>query len=197
MRAQIAVLKLDKAGNPQAWISPEEAACDIVSGNVAWDNKDWPDHKIVTRLHGGRSRFTGEQTFLDIPSIIATKGMAIFDPSSHVPPLKSNEQLFTRDRHMCAYCGNVFNKGQLSREHIHPQCKGGKDTWMNLVTACLRCNHHKGSKTCEEAGMKLLYVPYEPSLSEDFLLRRGGRRVLADQMEFLMAKIPHHSRMRQ
>lgn len=192
MNPQVAVLKLDIAGNPQEWLSPEAAACDIVSDNVAWSLEPF-----VARLHGGRSRFTGEQTFLDIPSIIATRGKPDFDPAGHVPPLKSNEQLFMRDRHMCAYCGDVFRKKDLSRDHIHAQSRGGKDTWMNLVTACLRCNHHKGNKSCEAAGMKLLYVPYEPNLFEDFLLRRGNRTILADQMEFLMARVPHGSRLRQ
>lgn len=192
MNTRAAVLKLDIAGNPQEWISPEAAAGDIVSGNVAWSL-----NPIIAVLHGGRSRFTGEQTLLEIPSIIATRSKPDFDPAAHEPVLSSNIQLFTRDRFICAYCGERFRKEELSREHIHPQSKGGKDTWMNLVTTCLRCNHHKGNKTCEEAGMKLLYVPYVPNLFEDFLLRRGGKTVLADQMEFLMARVPSHSRLWQ
>jgi len=186
------VLKLDIAGNPQLWITPQDAACDIAADNVAWTLGP-----TVATLHGGRSRFTGEQTTLAIPAIIATRGKPDFDPAGHVPVLSSNTQLFTRDRYICAYCGQQFAYGQLSREHIHPQSKGGKDTWMNLVTACLRCNTHKGNKTCEQAGMKLLYVPYEPNLFEDFLLRRGGKTILADQMAFLMERVPRGSRLRQ
>jgi hypothetical protein len=40
--------------------------------------------------------------------------------------------------------------------------------------------------------MPLLYAPYVPSLWEDFILR--NRRILADQMEFLMAHVPKSSR---
>jgi hypothetical protein len=36
--------------------------------------------------------------------------------------------------------------------------------------------------------MSLLYLPYVPSLHEDMILR--GRRILADQMEFLLASVP-------
>jgi hypothetical protein len=69
----------------------------------------------------------------------------------------------------------------------------GVDTWMNVVTACRACNHRKSSRNPEQAGMPLLYTPYVPSLWEDFILR--NRRILADQMEFLMAHIPKTSRL--
>jgi hypothetical protein len=59
---------------------------------------------------------------------------------------------------------------------------------MNVVTACRSCNHRKGNRTPEQAHMPLLYAPYVPSLWEDFILR--NRRILADQMEFLMAHLP-------
>ena len=41
--------------------------------------------------------------------------------------------------------------------------------------------------------MPLLYAPYVPSLWEDFILR--NRRILADQMEFLLASVPRTSRL--
>ena len=69
----------------------------------------------------------------------------------------------------------------------------GPDTWMNVVTACASCNHHKAGRTPEQAYMPLLYAPYTPSLWEDFILR--NRRILADQMEFLMAHVPKGSRL--
>ena len=47
--------------------------------------------------------------------------------------------------------------------------------------------------TPEQAGMSLVYAPYVPSLWEDFILR--NRRILADQMEFLMAHLPKNSRL--
>jgi 5-methylcytosine-specific restriction endonuclease McrA len=64
---------------------------------------------------------------------------------------------------------------------------------MNVVTACRSCNHHKGNRLPEEANLDLLYTPYIPSLWEDFILR--NRRILTDQMEFLMAHLPRGSRL--
>jgi 5-methylcytosine-specific restriction endonuclease McrA len=69
----------------------------------------------------------------------------------------------------------------------------GRDHWMNVVTACKSCNHRKGNRTPEQAHMPLMYAPYVPSLWEDFILR--NRRILADQMEFLMAHLPKTSRL--
>jgi len=43
--------------------------------------------------------------------------------------------------------------------------------------------------------MPLLYVPHVPNLHEGFILR--NRRILADQMEFLMAGVPRHSRLHE
>ena len=58
---------------------------------------------------------------------------------------------------------------------------------------CKACNGHKGSRMPEEANMTLLYLPYVPSLHEDMILR--GRRILADQMDFLLASVPRSSRL--
>jgi hypothetical protein len=41
--------------------------------------------------------------------------------------------------------------------------------------------------------MPLLYVPYVPSRHEHFILR--NRRILADQMEYLLAGVPRTSRL--
>ena len=44
----------------------------------------------------------------------------------------------------------------------------------------------------DEARMPLLYVPYVPCRFEHFIL--SERRILADQMEYLAARLPKHSR---
>ena len=187
-----AVLQLDRAGTPQDWISVQDAATLICADHVAWS----AGPRIAT-LHGGVSRASGVVSTLDIPAILATTGQARRDLASQVPPLsRHNVKLFARDRRLCAYCGDVFPAQMLTREHIHPQSRGGPDTWMNVVTACRSCNHRKADRTPEEAGMALLYAPYTPNWHEDFLLQRGGKSILADQMEFLMARVSQHSRLR-
>lgn len=185
------ILQLDIAGFPQEWITPHEAATLICSDNVAWTTGS-----PVTELYGGHSRLTGVRSHLIIPSIIATKGVAKINLSDIEPPLtRHNYKLFARDRHMCAYCGEVFPEKKLTREHIHPVSKGGENTWMNTVTACQDCNWSKADLTLEQAGMTLLYLPYIPNRYEDFLLQKGNRKIIADQMEFLLHKVPKNSRL--
>ena len=44
-----------------------------------------------------------------------------------------------------------------------PKSRGGDTwTWENLVTACMACNHRKGDRLPEAAGLQLRRKPYEP-----------------------------------
>jgi len=43
----------------------------------------------------------------------------------------------------CAYCG--VKSSELTLDHVHPKTKGGEDLATNIVPACKRCNHEKGS----------------------------------------------------
>ena len=146
----------------------------------------------VAVFRGGHNAITGQQSIITVNSIIGTRGVPNINPFELRPGL-TNIKLFARDRNICAYCGDHFHEEELTREHIIPYAQNGQDTWMNVVTSCRACNHRKSSRTPEQAGMPLLYAPYVPSLWEDFILR--NRRILADQMEFLMAHVPRSSRL--
>jgi hypothetical protein len=49
----------------------------------------------------------------------------------------------------------------------------------------------KAWKTPEQAGLQLIAVPFTPTYAEYIYLK--GRRVLADQMEYLLAHFPRSS----
>lgn len=181
------VLQLDISGRPQAWISPREAAVLYASDAVAWTLGD-----TFHVLRGGVQRSSGQQSRIEVHPIVAVRG-AVPSRAWRVSPALSNPKLFTRDRCICAYCGGLFHVEDLTREHIVPVSRGGSDSWMNCITACRACNGHKGSRLPEEARMTLLYLPYVPSLHEDMILR--GRRIFVDQMDFLLASVPRHSRL--
>lgn len=63
-----------------------------------------------------------------------------------------------------------------------------------MVTACVRCNNFKSGRTPEQAGMRLIAVPFVPTRAEYIYLQ--GRRILADQMEFLKSHFPRTSPLR-
>lgn len=183
------ILVLDIAGNPFRWMDPPSAAAYIASDKVAWA---LGEPAVV--FHGGTNRM-GHRSELVIPPIIAMSNSgtmaAHLRESIHLGD--RNDMLFRRDRNLCAYCGERYADGQLTRDHVVPTSRGGRDCWENCVSACRACNEGKAARTPEEWGRKLLYVPYAPSRYEHFILQR--RSILADQMEYLIAKVGPHSRM--
>lgn len=181
------VLKLSAQGLPQSWITLEQAVLHYAAQEVRWEVG-----AEMAVFRGGHNAVTGEQSIIKVSSIIGTKGVPNINPFDLKPGL-TNSKLFARDRNLCAYCGGQFREEELTREHIIPFAQNGRDHWMNVVTACRTCNHRKSSRTPEQARMPLIYAPYVPSLWEDFILR--NRRILADQMEFLMAHLPKSSRL--
>jgi 5-methylcytosine-specific restriction endonuclease McrA len=183
------ILQLDSQGQPNAWITWQDAVIYHAKGLVSWTAGE-----VETVVRGGYNRITGEQSIIRTSSIIAVKGQ-VSSKCWHRPPILNNRELFRRDRHMCAYCGGVFKDSNLSRDHIQPRSRGGADIWMNVVTCCYKCNQKKDNKTLDEAGMQLLYAPYVPSRAEHLIL--ANRNVLYDQMEFLLSFIPKDSRIRE
>jgi hypothetical protein len=181
------VLQLDVSGRPQAWISPKDAAILYASDEVAWTLGD-----PFAVLRGGIQRISGLQSRIVLHPIVAVRG-SIPSRAWRSAPALTNAKLFARDRYVCAYCGRQFHPDELTREHIVPTSRGGTDSWMNCISACRSCNGQKGNRLLSETRLELLFLPYVPSLHEDMILR--GRRILVDQMEFLMASVPRHSRL--
>jgi hypothetical protein len=182
------VLRTDVAGMPLEWIGFQDAVRIHHLGQVAYTCG-----VLLYRIHGGYNAITGLRSTIEVNSIIATYGDhhgLMKARAQYVPPL-SNQALFARDARMCMYCGERFLSRELSRDHITPLSRGGGDSWNNVVTACKRCNNHKAGRTPEQAGLTLLAVPFVPTHAEYVYLQ--GRRVLADQMEFLLAHFPRTS----
>lgn len=182
------ILRLDVTGQPLRWIPWRDAVVLDTRSMIAWNAGDH-----VFTFHGGYNRISGEQSIVTISSIIAVKGR-LKEPGGHrlIPPL-SNRELFLRDGQLCMYCGRQFSEHMLTRDHVRPLSQGGKDSWSNVVTACKPCNHAKGARTPEKAGMSLLAVPFVPNRAEYLVL--SNRRILVDQMEFLKKRFRNGSRL--
>jgi 5-methylcytosine-specific restriction endonuclease McrA len=181
------ILAVDVTGAPHGWISWQSALVYQAAGRV-----DRGLGNFFFTFRGGFSRLTGERSELTISSILALCGRNPRGREPHTPSL-TNELLFQRDHHLCCYCGALKHPRALTRDHVTPLSHGGRDVWKNVVTACKPCNQRKGALSPERAGMSMLYVPYVPSLYEGLILR--NRRILADQMEFLVSLLPKTSRL--
>lgn len=182
------VLRTDVSGMPLEWVNYQDAVRLYFLDQVAYSCGS-----LLYRVHGGYNAVTKKRSVVEVNSIIATYGnhhTLSKVRSQYTPPL-NNPSLFARDAHVCMYCGNQFQPRQLSRDHVTPLSLGGADKWNNVVAACKRCNNHKAGNTPEQAGMELLAVPFTPTHAEYIYLQ--GKRVLADQMEFLLSHFPRTS----
>ena len=91
------------------------------------------------------------------PSIIRLKAYVTV-PYKRV--MLSRKNILRRDKQTCQYCGSSRH---LTVDHVVPKSRGGRDTWENLVAACITCNNRKGDHTPEEARMPLQRRPFRPS----------------------------------
>lgn len=75
----------------------------------------------------------------------------------------SRRGLYNRDEGKCQYCGKEVSFSEFQREHVHPQSRGGRTEWNNIVVSCPSCNDKKRDKTLHEARMALIKKPVRPS----------------------------------
>lgn len=186
------ILRTDVSGMPLEWITYQDAVRLYHLEQVAYACGN-----ELYRIHGGHNAKTGRRSIVAVNSIIATAGAmqaTLKGNPAYTPPL-NNATLFRRDDHFCLYCGEQKLARDLSRDHVKPISRGGQDVWNNVVTACKRCNNLKGNRTPEQSRMQLLAVPFVPTHAEYVYLQ--GRRILADQMEFLRAHFPRRSPLRE
>ena len=105
---------------------------------------------------------TGPVPKLLYPSVIVLK--------SYVSKRRFNltlnrKNIIWRDKNTCQYCGRRYSYDFLTMDHIIPQCRGGEDSWTNLVACCKDCNGDKGYKSLKEFGKKPLTNPKKPAIT--------------------------------
>lgn len=182
------VLICDLSGTPRIWTELEEGCC-----YEARDKVRWRSGQVIKTFLGGHNSH-GLQSQIDVHAILGCTGPLVGEKwLDRTSTFTERSVLYMRDRNLCAYCGQIFPAYKLTIDHVLPKSRGGRNIWMNTVSACKTCNHRKGDRTPEEAGMPLIYVPYVPTIAEKFILK--GRNILVDQMDWLMAKVPKTSRL--
>jgi 5-methylcytosine-specific restriction endonuclease McrA len=65
-------------------------------------------------------------------------------------------RIYMRDKYRCQYCGARKGVSELTIDHILPRSRGGDNSPVNIVTACVPCNNRKSNRTPDEARMPLL-----------------------------------------
>ena len=115
-------------------------------------------------LVNGRGEIHTASSVYPRPSIVRLSHM-VHRPRMHVR--LTRREIFRRDNHTCQYCGR--RSSALTVDHVIPRHRGGPHSWENLVAACPVCNRRKGGRTPQEAHMRLLSMPKEPSASPVYI----------------------------
>ncbi|MFQ5847349.1 MAG: HNH endonuclease [Candidatus Methylomirabilales bacterium] len=111
------------------------------------------------RVEDTADRICSPSVALLIPSVIRLQRY-IRRPPTHVLSF-NKKNILKRDCYTCQYCGR--NGGErMTIDHVVPRSLGGKTMWDNVVSACRTCNTRKGSRTPQQAGMRLPRKPAKP-----------------------------------
>lgn len=180
------ILRLNTAGQPVEWLTWQDAVCLYSRELIRWSLGD-----PIFKIRGGYSRWHGHRTIIELPGILACGGRRLYQIRNN--PALTNPSLFERDNHQCLYCGKYLRKKLLTRDHILPTSRGGKDDWMNVVTSCKRCNQFKSNRLLEELNMSLIALPYRPNPAE-YLALVNSQRILPEQANYLSSQFSENCR---
>ena len=135
-------------------------------------SNDWPEDQEFIMSCSQR---------IAVPSVIRYLKYDKIPKRTHHPTRRS---IYERDGHRCYICGKEFKESQLSLDHVVPLSRGGRGTWTNLVTCCMKCNFEKDDKLLSELKIKPKFTPYEPKVSNMALLKMDARRGYREEWSY-------------
>lgn len=100
----------------------------------------------------------GREDF-QIPAVAVLKHYAQVGRRRQSFTLPTHKNILVREGMACAYCGHPLTLNSVTKDHVVPRSKGGKDDLLNVVACCTPCNGKKADKTVAEAGLKLRVQP--------------------------------------
>jgi 5-methylcytosine-specific restriction endonuclease McrA len=137
------VLLLNQTYEPLGTVSVARAVIMVFKNTVS-----------VEELDGDRVLRSARAEF-PVPSVIRRRiyiNVRLRREASSMKRLR----IYMRDKYRCQYCGQKRPVGELTLDHILPRSRGGDNSPVNVVTACMACNNRKGDRTPAEARMPLL-----------------------------------------
>lgn len=137
------VLLLNQTYEPLGTISVARAVIMTIKGTVT-----------VEELDGDRV-LRSARTAFPVPSVIRRRIYINVRQRREASGMR-RARIYMRDKFRCQYCGERKTSGELTLDHILPRSRGGDNSPLNVVTACVSCNQRKGNRTPSEARMPLL-----------------------------------------
>ena len=108
----------------------------------------------IEELDGDRVLRSATQQF-PVPSVIRRREYINVRRRREASGMK-RLRIYMRDKFRCQYCGEKKGVNELTLDHILPRSRGGDNSPVNVVTACVPCNNRKSNRTPVEARMPLL-----------------------------------------
>ena len=124
-------------------------------------------------LEATEQRIRSEGLSIPVPLVIRLVYYVRVPYRLNVP--LSRHTVLLRDNYTCQYCGAQPPRGELTIDHVVPKVHGGDTSWENVVCACRDCNLKKGSKSLEQANMRLLSRPSRPKYLAIVFAHRANR----------------------
>jgi 5-methylcytosine-specific restriction endonuclease McrA len=137
------VLLLNQTYEPLGTVSVARAVIMVFKNTVS-----------VEELDGNRVLRSARAEF-PVPSVIRRRIYINVRRRREASSMK-RLRIYMRDKYRCQYCGEKKPVGELTLDHILPRSRGGDNSPVNVVTACVSCNNRKGDRTPAEARMPLL-----------------------------------------
>ena len=138
------VLLLNSSYEPISVINGKKAITMLITKKVDYIEK--------TQLF-----INSEKLKISLPLIVKLKSY-IYLEKRKIALTRKN--IFKRDSYKCQYCGK--SASSLTIDHVIPKNKGGKDSWDNLVSACMKCNLNKADSFLKDINMRLINSPKKP-----------------------------------
>jgi 5-methylcytosine-specific restriction endonuclease McrA len=137
------VLLLNQTYEPLGTVSVARAVVMVFKQSVSVE--EWDGERV---LRSPRAEFR-------VPSVIRRREYINVRRRREASGMK-RLRIYVRDHWRCQYCGEKKAANDLTLDHILPRSRGGDNSPVNVVTACLACNNRKADRTPEEARMPLL-----------------------------------------
>ena len=137
------VLLLNQTYEPLGTVSVARAIIMVFKNSVTVE--EWDGERV---LRSAREEFP-------VPSVIRRRTYVNVRQRRQASGMK-RLRIYIRDKFRCQYCGEKRSAAHLTLDHIFPRSRGGDNSPINIVTACVACNTRKGNRTPEEARMPLL-----------------------------------------
>ncbi|HEY4333407.1 MAG TPA: HNH endonuclease [Ilumatobacteraceae bacterium] len=173
------VLVLDATYQPERIVS-FRAACELLL-----------EGKAVAATEDAVTVMRSPSISVTIPSVILLLHVARW-AYRHEAPACTRHGVLHRDSHECQFVigDNPCRRRADSIDHLLPQCRGGENTWTNLVASCTHHNGLKADRTLDEmvtAGWSLRRSPVAPRRSVRMLQAAGVHRIPDSWTMFIAA----------